>query len=66
MISMSSAGIVRLLSFTDIAKKSLTNGAVPSPNIAGSRETIAQRSILNGLNKIDSEKHHMQVFSLFY
>ncbi|XP_028405613.1 transcription factor Dp-1-like isoform X2 [Dendronephthya gigantea] len=62
-MTTSSESLANVWNTGDIAKKSLTNGAVSSPNIAGSRETIAQRSILNGLNKIDSEKLHMQISS---
>lgn len=54
------------LDFTEIAKKSLTNGATSAPNIVGqARLTVAQRSIPNGLNQSHSDKHHIQVFYLF-
>ena len=66
MTFMNSVGVqFGFLPSADIAKKSLTNGAVSLSNIAGqSHETIAQRTIPNGRNNIDSEKQHMQVFSL--
>ncbi|CAB3991721.1 Transcription factor Dp-1 [Paramuricea clavata] len=63
-MTTSSESLAKVWNDGDIAKKSLTNGAVSLSTIAGQpRETIAQRTIPNGLNKIDSEKHHIQITS---